>query len=57
MALVWLFFLYAIQGLVFGYFGPAIEVLLIERGATYDQLALFSLKSLPFLFKFLIAPI
>jgi hypothetical protein len=41
--LVWLFFLYVIQGLVCGYFGPCVEILLIERGASYDQLAIFTL--------------
>ena len=56
LSCVLLFSLYIIQGFIWGYF-YAIKLILMEKGASYSQLSLMSLISLPFSFKWLMSPI
>ena len=54
---IWLFLFYFIEGLVIGYYRDSLQVLLIEKGATYEELSVLSLTMIPFSLKFLSAPI
>ena len=49
--------MYVVQGMSFGFYFISIMVLLIERGADYNDLGILSIITFPVAFKFLIAPI
>ena len=48
--------LYLIWGMMFGYYEYSLNVLLIERGATYFSLSIVTMIGYPFTLKFLFAP-
>lgn len=56
-AIVTLTLLYFIQGIPLGFFGGTLQVLFIEAGASFEDLALLSIVTMPFSFKILTAPI
>lgn len=56
-AIVTLTLLYFIQGIPLGFWGGAIGILLIDAGASFEDLAILSTVVLPFSFKMVTAPI
>ena len=52
-----LFILFFYQGMIFGFMDKAIPVILIQNGASLNQIGILSFAAYPWSFKFLTAPI
>ena len=52
-----LFILFFYQGLLLGFIEGAIPIMLIQNGASWNQIGLLSFAAYPWSFKFLTAPI
>lgn len=52
-----IFGLYLTWGFLFGYYANAVNILLIDNGASYSNLSGYSFITSPFTFKFLFAPL
>ncbi len=57
LACMLLFFLYLLQGLIFGYYLKTLQITMLEKGASYASLAMMSILSYPFSFKWIMCPI